>query len=307
RRERARRSGSGGGARAGGLHARVAARRQLRPRQGELPHLAVRDRPQRDHRPEAPPVGPARARHSPRQRGGARRRRRLVRARPPALAGRRGARAAHARAPAGHSPRPFPGPHPPRDIRTHRHPARHHQEPHVVRPPRPPARARGDGGGGMTAACNECRTLLGGYVLHALEPDEAEAVRRHLAECAACAAEHGQLMSIPPILDAAGEDETPAERPPAALEEAVLDRFAREHPGHPGEPAPRKRVRERLRTALRPLTRPLPAALAGAVAAAAVTAAIIVLPGSSHTDGELYQASLAGSPAAPGAIASARL
>jgi len=159
----------------------------------------------------------------------------------------------------------------------------------------------------MTAACNECRTLLGGYVLHALEPDEAEAVRRHLAECAACAAEHGQLMSIPPILDAAGEDETPAERPPAALEEAVLDRFAREHPGHPGEPAPRKRVRERLRTALRPLTRPLPAALAGAVAAAAVTAAIIVLPGSSHTDGELYQASLAGSPAAPGAIASARL
>jgi anti-sigma factor RsiW len=159
----------------------------------------------------------------------------------------------------------------------------------------------------MTDACNECRTLLGGYVLHALEPGEAEIVRRHLAECSACAAEHGQLMSVPALLDFAGADETPVEQAPAALEEAVLDRFAREHPGHPAEPAP-KGARSRLRTALRPLSRPLPAALAGAVAAAAVTVALIVLPGSSnHTLAEQYQASLAGSPAAPGATASARL
>ena len=162
----------------------------------------------------------------------------------------------------------------------------------------------------MSASCNECRTLLGGYVLHALEPDEAETVRCHLDECAACAAEHGQLTSVPSMLDAAGADETAIEQPPAALEEAVLDRFAREHPGLPAgldEPPRRKRFRERLRAALRPFSRPLPAALAGAVAAAAVTAAIIVLPGSSHTGGELYQASLAGSPAAPGATASAHL
>jgi hypothetical protein len=161
----------------------------------------------------------------------------------------------------------------------------------------------------MTASCNECRTLLGGYVLHALEPDEAESVRRHLGECAACAAEHGQLIGIPTLLDAAGADETPIEHPPAALEEAVLDRFAREHPGHPSEPAkpPRRRVRDRLRIVLRPLSRPLPAALTGAVAAAAVTAAFIALPGSSHDRAELYQASLSGSPAAPGATASARL
>jgi Anti-sigma-K factor rskA/Putative zinc-finger len=161
----------------------------------------------------------------------------------------------------------------------------------------------------MSSACNECRTLLGGYVLHALEPDEAETVSRHLADCAACAAEHGQLMTIPPILDAAGADETPIEHPPAALEEAVLDRFAREHPGHPAEQQRprRKTFRQRIRAALRPLARPLPAALAGALAAAAVTAAIIVLPGSSRESGELYQASLSGSPAAPGATASARL
>jgi hypothetical protein len=157
----------------------------------------------------------------------------------------------------------------------------------------------------MTAACNECRTLLGGYVLHALEPAEDEIVRHHLAECAACAAEHGQLMSIPSTLDAAGADETPVEHPPATLEEAVLDRFAREHPGHPSE-LPPKRARDRLRAAFRPLTRPLPAAVAGAVAAAAITAVLIALPGGS-ANGELYQASLAGSPAAPGATASARL
>jgi anti-sigma-K factor RskA len=157
----------------------------------------------------------------------------------------------------------------------------------------------------MTAACNECRTLLGGYVLHALEPDEAETVHRHLAECAACAAEHGQLMSIPSILDSAGAEETPVEHPPATLEEAVLDRFAREHPGHPSARPP-KRVRDRLRAAFRPLARPLPAAIAGAVAAAAVTAALIALPGGSQ-DSELYQASLAGSSAAPGATASAHL
>jgi hypothetical protein len=158
----------------------------------------------------------------------------------------------------------------------------------------------------MTAACNECRTLLGGYVLDALEPDEVEAVRRHLTECAACAAEHGQLMSIPSILDTAGADETPLEQPPAALEEAVLDRFARDHPGHPTAPRP-KRARDRLRAAFRPLARPLPAAFAGAVAAAAVTAALIALPGSSHDGSELYQARLSGSPAAPGASASASL
>ena len=160
----------------------------------------------------------------------------------------------------------------------------------------------------MTASCNECRVLLGGYVLHALEPHEAESVRRHLAGCAACAAEHGELMSIPSVLDAAGADETPIEHPPAALEEAVLDRFAREHPGHPGEPS-RKRARARLRAALRPLSRPLPAAIAGAAAAAAVTAVLIVLPGSSQNGAtsEQYQASLAGSQAAPGATASARL
>jgi hypothetical protein len=179
-----------------------------------------------------------------------------------------------------------------------------------------------------TAACNECRNLLGGFVLHALEPDEFESVRGHLETCAACAAEYEQLAGIPAILDTAGVGavESSTEQPPAALEEAVLDRFAREHPreaaretateAEPGAltaPAETKDTiptrKPRLRTALRArLARPLPAALAGALAAAAVTAALIVLPGGGTSQaGEQYQASLFGSPAAPGARASAKL
>jgi anti-sigma-K factor RskA len=178
-----------------------------------------------------------------------------------------------------------------------------------------------------SAACNDCRNLLGGYVLHALEPDEAEIVRSHLATCSACAAEHGELAGIPAILDTAGAGvvENAIEQPPAALEEAVLDRFAREQRESPDQQAHRPPAaaaattgkesatsrRSRIRTALRGrLARPFPAALAGALAAAAVTAALIVLPGGGTSDsatGEQYQASLSGSPAAPGARASAKL
>jgi hypothetical protein len=155
----------------------------------------------------------------------------------------------------------------------------------------------------MSAPCNECRTLLGGYVLLALEPLEAESVRRHLAVCPGCAAEYELLTGIPTVLDSAGAEETPVEEPPAALEEAVLDRFAREHRDNRDEP-PAASLRERLRKGL---SHPLPAALAGAMAAAAVTAALLVLPGGSDRAGDQYKASLAGSAAAPGATASADL
>ena len=41
------------------------------------------------------------------------------------------------------------------------------------------------------------REALGAYTLGALDPDEAAAVRRHLAECRACAAEHDALVPLP--------------------------------------------------------------------------------------------------------------
>jgi hypothetical protein len=179
-----------------------------------------------------------------------------------------------------------------------------------------------------SAACNECRALLGGYVLSALGPDEGDAVRAHLAECAECAAEYGQLAGIPAMLDVAGAGENVAEVPPAALEEAVLDRFAREHrdAGEAGgasaaaAPATRERPARseprppgtRARALRRRLVRPLPAAIAGALAAAAVTAAVLILPADSGDRGgdgwgATYRARLAGLAPAPDAAASAKL
>jgi anti-sigma factor RsiW len=162
----------------------------------------------------------------------------------------------------------------------------------------------------VTTPCTECRTLLGGYVLHALDAREAEEVRLHLTACSACADEHAELRGIPAVLDVAGTVETSAEEPPPALEEAVLDRFAREHRGGPGggrEGRRRTSLRDRLQGVSRRLARPLPAAFAAALAAAAVTAAVFVLAGGGAGGGEQYQASLAGSPAAPDATASADL
>lgn len=160
----------------------------------------------------------------------------------------------------------------------------------------------------IAATCTECRLLLGGYVLEALEPEEAEAVRRHLGACDLCAAEHGELMGVPALLDVAGGVETHVEQPPAALEEAVLDRFAREAPK--GMPSPRgPRLHRRFARAVRAgLARPIPAALAGAAAAAAVAIALVVVPGEGDTaEGNTYRASLAGTPAIPGATAKAKL
>jgi hypothetical protein len=165
-----------------------------------------------------------------------------------------------------------------------------------------------------STACAECRTLIGGYVLDALEPSDTTAVQRHLADCAACAAEHDRLAGIPVLLDLAGTTETAYEHPPVGLEEAVLDRFARDHseqrPQRPQRP-PRRSIRSALGALLQPLRRPLPAAAAGAFAAAAVTVAI-VLPGGGGGNGgwatgETYHAQLGGSAAAPAARAFARL
>ena len=119
-------------------------------------------------------VGQARARRPPRARRGPRRDRRLVRA---ALCsdGRWAPRSSGSpRASPGDQAGPLPGPHPSGDVGAHRHPARDREEPHLVRPPRPAPGARGDGGGIVIAAtCSECRLLLGGYVLDALETDES--------------------------------------------------------------------------------------------------------------------------------------
>ena len=114
-----------------------------------------------------------------------------------------------------------------------------------------------------------CRThgdMIGPYVLGALEPDEMEEMRRHLASCSRCAAEEHALARIPALLDRAqADDEVPILSP--ALEDEVLDRFVRER----ADAAPRRRRWPRLA---------IPA-----IAVAAVIAAILIatLPGGADT------------------------
>ena len=110
--------------------------------------------------------------------------------------------------------------------------------------------------------CPDCRELLGAYVLGGLGPDETAVVEQHLETCPRCGREYAELAGLPGLLDLAGSADTQPEAPPAALEEAVLDRFARER----RRQAPRAR---RPRRGLR-----VGAALAAAVAA--VVAALAV-------------------------------
>ena len=128
--------------------------------------------------------------------------------------------------------------------------------------------------------CADCRELLGGYVLGALEPEDVAVVERHIEICARCGREYGELSGLPAMLDLAGSAEPELEAPPAELEEAVLDRFARERRGLA---APRRLRGRALRAG---------AALA---VAAAVALATLVATGtfSSSTDeafGHVYMA-----------------
>jgi len=87
------------------------------------------------------------------------------------------------------------------------------------------------------SSCDEHRPLLGGYVLEALEPDEAAAVREHLRTCLACSAEHASVAGLPALLDLTAGLDQPSEPLAPAFEEALLDRFARDR----GERRPRRR------------------------------------------------------------------
>jgi len=116
--------------------------------------------------------------------------------------------------------------------------------------------------------CEEIRPLLGAHVLRALEPDEADAVRAHIASCPRCAAEHAALAPLPGLLDRAATID-PAHPPPLAIatEEALLDRVARER-------GSRRRRRRWLRLGLGRRGR---AALLGALAAAAAAVAVVAV------------------------------
>lgn len=110
----------------------------------------------------------------------------------------------------------------------------------------------------------EVEELLGAYALDALDPDEADAVERHLRDCPRCRAEVEAHREVASLLGASGAD----------APEGLWDRIGSElqelpAPGVPGEllaftPLARQRRRRRL-SVLVPL---------GAVAAAVVAAVV---------------------------------
>jgi anti-sigma factor RsiW len=84
---------------------------------------------------------------------------------------------------------------------------------------------------------------LGAYVLGSLSADEAARVRAHLAECEQCSLEHAELAGLPGLLDLAVVAGSAEDDPlPPAIEERVLDRFARERHAD----RPRRRWRPRI-------------------------------------------------------------
>jgi hypothetical protein len=110
------------------------------------------------------------------------------------------------------------------------------------------------------SGCQTHGELVGGYVLGALDPDEHAAMKQHLEECEVCRREYTALAGIPALLDRIEPADVPPPEPSPALEEAVLDRVARER-GRTKQP------RFRFRWPPKPL-------LAGA--AAAIAAALVV-------------------------------
>jgi anti-sigma factor RsiW len=110
--------------------------------------------------------------------------------------------------------------------------------------------------------CAHVREDLGGYLFDALEPAEREAVAAHLATCPECTALHAELAGLPPLVAAADGLEIP--RPPAKIEERLLDTVARERPRP-------KRRRFRL-----PLNRRVALAAGAVLGAAAAALALTV-------------------------------
>ena len=127
--------------------------------------------------------------------------------------------------------------------------------------------------------CPTHGALLGGYVLEALEPAEMEEMRRHVADCPYCGPEARALKTLPTLLDSIEPADVPPPSLSPSIEEAVLDRFARERPR---ERAPRRRR----------LHLPRLAAL-GAACAAAIVLALVLFGGDEEDSGAYASAKLA--------------
>jgi anti-sigma factor RsiW len=126
------------------------------------------------------------------------------------------------------------------------------------------------------SGCDTYGHLIGGYVLGALEPEEADELRAHMETCRDCAREHAELAGIPALLDGVEPADVPPPAPPPRLEEAVLDRVARErHAAAPPRPRRRRRLWPRV-------------AVAGAATALAAAAIAIAVVGGGDDQPDYY-------------------
>jgi anti-sigma-K factor RskA len=125
-------------------------------------------------------------------------------------------------------------------------------------------------------SCPTHGQLVGGYALGALEPEEMEEMRRHVAVCPHCGSEIDRLAALPALLDRIA----PADVPPPSLspqvEEAVLDRFARERREEAARGAAEGRAARRARRAARPGRGPAPLARRPLALVAACVVALAV-------------------------------
>jgi anti-sigma factor RsiW len=144
------------------------------------------------------------------------------------------------------------------------------------------------------------RPDLGSYVLGGLTDVEAAEVRRHLALCPDCRAEHEALAPLPSLLETAGGAEAATAEPlPPAFEERLLDAFARDRAATPRR---RRRWLPSLRTArARWMT-----AGAGVAAVAAAVFAVVLFTGGDEEQPR-YDVTLQHTAAAPNASARAQL
>ena len=146
--------------------------------------------------------------------------------------------------------------------------------------------------------CSAHGSLIGGYALGALEPEEMEEMRRHVAVCPQCGPEADRLEGLPWLLDRIEPSDVPPPTLSPEVEEAVLDRFARERRE---EGAGGTRGRRAGRSSRRPaLLGRRPLAVAAACLIALAVALALVLPGGDEDEKAAY-ATVALDPRAGGA------
>jgi anti-sigma-K factor RskA len=159
------------------------------------------------------------------------------------------------------------------------------------------------------SGCPTHGPLVGGYALGALEPDEMEQMRRHVAECPRCGPEADRLAALPGLLDRIAPGDVPPPSLSPEVEEAVLDRFARERREEAAEQAARSRRRLGGRFGRRSTTpagrrpallAPRPLAIAAASLVALVLALALLLPLGGDDGGAPAYASVSLDPMAGG-------